>query len=582
MNYSRDAVLANEKFFKKKTAVTATWEKKDAGDIVMAHKDCSMDLRKLVSNIAEKNHKNSILSFEKGQVINRSHQTVYADVMNACVELEAWGVKRNMRVGIRACNSYKWIIYDLALIEMRAISVAFTDDFATFNADQLIDKYALSLLVTSGSENPRQGSKHAAAIAYIDAENIGIKAIQRRLPSTDWDFENPGLVFSSGSSGHLKGLVLDRRGIEASVDAFTSVVEPKRDDCLLLFLPMSNFQQRLMYYSALWYGFDLIVTDPTRLFRALKDLHPTILIAPPMLYEAFETRFFSLPKWKQWLAQTLGGIARKLPVRVAREKLARGIFKEAYEALGGRMRFMITGMAPIKRSTLEMFNLMQLPLFETYGLTEFGNITLNLPGACKQGSVGRLLPGVRVDLAADGEIIAIREHRIASGYFECDEGEAEKTFVSTERVATGDIGRFDEDGYLYLIGRKKEMIITAGGAKIHPELIESEIDALPDVAKSVVLADPEASRLVAVVLPKNLHDAVASGRIEKSIDLLGERRPPMRVGKVIFTDLAFSRENGFLRPNLKLDRKKIARHFLGNVDPSTEIVETETAYAGRA
>lgn len=520
-----------------------------------------MDLRKLVSQISRRKQQNAILTFEKGAVIKRTHENLCADVSAACARLRAWGVQAGMRVGILACNCYEWIIYDVALLELRAVSVAFTDDFSSATSDELIEKYSLALLLIQTSDQARKCGRHSAAVAFLDAETPAVKAIDRSLPPTDWEFENTGLVFSSGSSGRLKGLKLNRLGIEASVDAFTKLANPRPDDCLLLFLPISNFQQRLMYYSALWYGFDLIVTDPTRLFRALKDLHPTILIAPPMLYEAFETRFSSLPGWKQWMAKVLGNLARILPAKPLREKLARAVFKDAYEALGGRMRFMVTGMAPIKRSTLDLLRLMQLPLFETYGITEFGGVALNVPGANRPGSVGQLLPGVHVELAADGEIIAVREHRIASTYFECAEGEAEATFVSHDRVATGDVGRFDEEGYLYLIGRKREMIITAGGTKIHPEIPEAEIDECPDVARSVVFADPDSSALVAVVLPKKPEDPSAKARIQQFVDKNNEKRQSFAVRRVIFTDLAFSRENGFLRPNLKLDRNRIAQHF---------------------
>lgn len=521
-----------------------------------------MDLRKLTSHIFEKKHQNVIVTFEKGQIIRRNHETFYVDVKAACARLKDWGVQAGMRVGIQAHNCYEWIVYDVALLELRALSVALTDDFASTSADELIEKYSLSLLLIAASDRKRKEGRHEAAIAFLDAENGEVQAIRREATKTDWEFETTGLVFSSGSSGRLKGLTLSRRGIEASVDAFTVRAEPRRDDCLLLFLPISNFQQRLMYYSALWYGFDLIVTDPSRLFRALKDLHPTILIAPPMLYEAFETRFYNLPAWKRRAARTLGRLVRRLPSRSLRERLARKIFKDAYEALGGKMRFMVTGMAPIKRSTLELFQLMLLPLYETYGMTEFGGIALNIPGASKIGSVGQLLPGVRVEVAADGEVIAIREHRIASTYFKCGEGEVEQTFISTDRVATGDVGRFDKDGYLYLIGRKKEMIVTAGGAKIHPEIPEAEIDACPDVARSVVFADSESPNLAAVIVPMNLDDASANTRIQEFIDQVNDRNAGTVVGKVIFSDQTFSRENGFLLPNLKLNRKKIAQHFL--------------------
>jgi long-chain acyl-CoA synthetase len=531
-----------------------------------------MDLRKLTTQIAEQNRANAIVTFEKGQVVKRTHARVHADVRKACARLESWGVKRGQRVGIWAHNCYEWLIYDLALLELRALSVAFTDDFSAIPCDELIDRYSLSLLLIPASEKGRKTSRYSTAIAFLDAENEPIQAIEHRLPAEDPDFETTGLVFSSGSSGKLKGLTLSRGGIEASVDAFTTQAKPRPNDSLLLFLPISNFQQRLMYYSALWYGFDLIVTDPNRLFRALKDLHPTILIAPPMLYEAFETQFYNLPAWKQWAARRLGAVLSILPVRKMREKIARIVFKNAYEALGGNMRFMVTGMAPIKRSTLNLFRLMQLPLFETYGMTEFGGIALNVPGANKPGSVGRLLPGVQVELAHDGEVIAIRQHRIASTYFECAEGDVERTFISHDRVATGDVGLFDEDGYLYLIGRKKEMIVTAGGNKIHPETPEAELDACPDVGRSVVFADPDAPSLVAVIVPKSLEVAAAEMRIQRFVDDLNDRNPAMVIGRIIFSEQAFSRENGFLLPNLKLNRKMIAQHFLqGDEKPRSAI-----------
>lgn len=343
--------------------------------------------------------------------------------------------------------------------------------------------------------------------------------------------------------------------------SFVEAIAPRHDDCLLLFLPTANFQQRLMYYGALWYGFDLIVTDPNHLFRALKELKPTMLVAPPAFYEALETRFFNLPGWKRWLANLAGRITLLLPLRTLREKLGRGVFKQAHEALGGRMRLMITGMAPIKRSTLTLFERMQLSLYETYGLVELGSISLNSPGVGKMGSVGRLLPGVTVEMAPDGEIIAHREPTLAFGYSECSEGEQERTFIGNNRIATGDIGRLDEDGYLYLIGRKKEIIITGGGKKIHPEVLEAEIDACPDVAKSVVLRDPDLPFLIAVVLSKNPQYPGARERIQKSVDRVNERYSSTPVAKLIFTDVVFSRENGLLRPNLKLDRRKIAQHF---------------------
>lgn len=534
-----------------------------------------MDLTKLVTRLPQRSAGN-IYFYEKGRVAQRTHVEVYADVRAVVAKLEGWGVKAGMRVGIRAPNCYQWIIYDLAIIELRAISVAFTDDFNAATAEELREKYQLSLLLVMASERQRH-SPQANFVACLDGENTNVKVAcngergtasgQNPAGIEGEDFVSPWRIFSSGSVSGLKGLAMNRRGVEAWVEAFTQAIVPRSGDRLLLFLPMSNFQQRPMYYAALWYGIDLIVTDPARLFLALKDLKPTILVAPPALFQGFETRLSNLPKWNQLAARVAGNVVRLLPVRRARERVAHLIFKQAYEALGGRMRMMITGMAPIKRATLDLFRLMQLPLFETYGLVECGSVTLNVPGASRIGSVGRPLPGVHIELAPDGEIIVRRDHMVALGYFECATGENEMTFIGDNRVASGDIGRLDKDGYLYLVGRKKEIIVTPGGDKVHPEVIESEIDACPDVAKSVVLKDPDAPALVAIVLPKDPGDEDARSRIEQFVNRNGggHQRATMSIGKIVFTDLIFSRENGLLRPNLKLDRRKIAEHFRAEI-----------------
>jgi long-subunit acyl-CoA synthetase (AMP-forming) len=125
-----------------------------------------------------------------------------------------------------------------------------------------------------------------------------------------------------------------------------------------------------------------------------------------------------------------------------------------------------------------------------------------------------------------------------------------------------------------LVGRKKEMIVTAGGTKIHPEIPEAEIDACPEVARSVVFADQDSTGLVAVIVPKNLQDHSARMRIQQFIDTRNGRRPALTIRRVLFSDEAFSRENGLLRPNLKLDRNKIGERFLRT---DQEMVRLEVA-----
>jgi long-subunit acyl-CoA synthetase (AMP-forming) len=518
----------------------------------------ALDLTRLVARL-EGREQAGITVFEGGRPVRRSHAALFTDVAEAVAKLRSWGVRPGMRVGIRAGNCYAWVVFDLALIEIRAVSVAFTDDFLNDDPAALCERYALSLMLLGGRRKP--DALDQPWIAYFDETNDGVRCMDRGAPDPDPDFANPFLAFSSGSSGGLKGLTLNRRGIEVNVTAFSEALALGPGDRLLVFLPISNFQQRMQYFSALWYGYDFGITDSARLFHALRTLEPTFIIAPPSFWEAFETRFSNLPRWKKRLVALTADSIALLPLQAWRRRVAARLFADAWQTFGRNARVMITGMAPIKNSTLALFRRMQAPLFQTYGLAEAGSVALNVPGANRIGSTGRILPWVDVTFGDDGEIIVRREHAVVSGYFQCAEGENERTFIGGGRVATGDIGRLDADGYLYVTGRKKEVIVTAGGEKLHPETFEAAIDDCEDVMKSVVFGGPAVPYLFAVILPKKPDDPAARRRIEEHVERLGAKRPGRSVGRIIFTDRAFTRENGFLRPNLKLDRRRIAEAF---------------------
>ncbi len=520
-----------------------------------------MDLTGIVGKL--EGHKSSgILYFEKGRLVRRDFPSVYKDVQTAVARLTACGVKAGMRVGIRATNCYPWIVYDLALLALRAQSVAFTEDFFSAPADELQEKYKCGLILAYSKDKPALESKKGVVLLMDQTATDGVKADDSAELQNDPDFECPSLIFSSGTSGRIKGLRVSRKGAESTINAFTSRIAPNGDDCLLMFLPISNYQQRMMCYAAMWFGFDLILTDPQRLFRALKELKPTLFVAPPLLYETIEGKLYSLPKWKKMAADLGGKLIEKIPDPDLRKMVAQKLYKDIYEALGGRMRFMLTGMAPIKRSTLQLFSRMQLPLFETYGLTECGPVALNVPGQHRMGSVGKPVEPGSVEIAEDGEIIVKKKYPQALGYFDVPEEEQGGTFLGDGRVATGDVGRFDQDGYLYLVGRKKEIIITPGGVKVHPEVLESDIDASPDVAKSVVFGGIGLQTLVAVISVRGSLEAQIKERIERHVDTVNAKHPAaIRVGKTVYTDTQLTRENGLLRPNLKLDRKKIQDYF---------------------
>ena len=280
---------------------------------------------------------------------------------------------------------------------------------------------------------------------------------------------------------------------------------------------MSNFQQRNMCYSALWYDFDLIITDYTQLFSAMKLLHPSILIAPPVLYQMMYAEFAKYPAWKQSLWKALGAALSWLPSASLRRTLARRLFGEFYQQFGSDIRVLVTGMAPIRQNIGQFFDRMQLPLCETYGMMEAGSLTYRPSFSKKFGSVGKLLDGIALSFADDGEIIVHRQNPLTLRYFQCAEGENERTFIGPGRIATGDIGALDKNGNLYLRGRKKELLVTAGGYKIHPEVIEEELNNCPDVAHSVIFLKRDTSQLTCVVSLIQPEPEGARARVQKYV-----------------------------------------------------------------
>src|SRR5665213_952395 len=517
-----------------------------------------MEFRSLVADLPGK--KGAIHTFDRGKAVRHPFSVLHADVGTARARLRDWGVKAGTRVGIYAPNSYRWLVYDLALIELGAISVPFTDDFAGRVNQELLDKYNIALLLISRKDAKLFAPK-PAHVAFLDDDNDTVRLLERS-PSGDADeADQHSLVFSSGSAGGLKGLVISRKGVEATLPPVIEALGMGRRDSLLLFLPMSNFQQRNMCYAALWYDFDIIITDYTQLFAAMPALNPTVLIAPPVLYQMIHAEYEKYPGWKKALWSALGSALSLLPSPL-RQGLARVLFRDFYKQFGSRIRVLVTGMAQIRRSMVRFFEKLQLPLCESYGMVEAGSITYRPANSREYGSVGKLLKGMTLSFEPDGEIIVNRETPMTLRYFQCAEGENERTFLGPGRVATGDMGKFDADGNLYLLGRKKELLITPGGLKVHPETIEQELNNSPDVAHSVICLKPHATHLSCVVdlVPPGGEDA--RKRVTKFANSLPSAKKAAQFVEVVFADAPFTRDNGMLRPNLKIDRKAIAARYL--------------------
>ena len=338
----------------------------------------------------------------------------------------------------------------------------------------------------------------------------------------------------------------------------------KPSDKFLVFLPMSNFQQRLLCYAALWNDASIAIIEHTRLFAGLQKCAPTILVAPPVFFQMVHAQFCAYPGWVKQGWRLMGRMLRLVPGTGLRQRLARKAFKNLLGQFGARIRLLVTGMAPIKPEIAELFYRLQISLCETYGLVETGSLTFRDPASRKFSSVGKPVAGVTLRFSEEGEVIVNCRHPLSLGYFDCAAGENERTFVRPGEVATGDIGVMDRDGYLHLKGRKGELLVAANGYKLHPEALEKQLNACAGVLCSVFFQRPGDSHLSCVAVLEHPDRPEHRNAVQQFVNSLEAPKKVSPYVEVIFAKEPFSVENGMLRPNMKLDRKRIVATYGSN------------------
>lgn len=491
--------------------------------------------------------------------------------VNTVVEyLGRGGLGEGDRVGMQGPNSYQWLVLDLALISAGCISICVPPEAAEFDSApvaSVIEALRLRAFFRSPAGKNEPSEPGVVDLSRIlEATPPEIRTRERNEPQPSPTSSDVFTVaFSSGSAGRLKRLPISWSNARRHVEAFGKAFGLNRGDRILVVLPFSSFQQRFLVYCALWHGCKIVLSRPENFLTTLQQGKPTVILGPPSFYEIVEQRFNALPAYRRygmlWLAKATGMVSAKL-----QRKWGAKIFGAFHELYGGQARIMLVGSAPVKRSTLDLFDIGGFPLFQCYGMTEAGWIAWNRPGANKVGTVGQAaFPGT-VRIADDGEILVSRFWNHCASY-EVFEGEAAESgvFLADDTVATGDSGAFDAEGYLTLSGRKKNLIVTRGGLKVSPEEIEEAISALPAVRHAVVFAHPGMAFLAAAVWTcgANPDDKRTAVEALKALNATTLRRTP--VLGIVFPRVSLSIESGLLTRNLKIDRTAVRSKFEGSL-----------------
>jgi long-chain acyl-CoA synthetase len=404
------------------------------------------------------------------------------------------------------------------------------------------------------------------------------------------------IIYTSGTTGVPKGVMLTHANFVSNTKALDSVVEFTRRDTILSFLPLSHVLERMTTVSFLYKGATIAYAESIETVAAnLLEVRPTIMISVPRLFDKIYSKVMdnilaqsALKRkiffWALRVGKRFGALKiRHQPIprglRARRNLAAKLVYSKIVEKTGGRVRFFVSGGAPLSKDVAEFFYAIGITILEGYGLTETSPVlACNTFAKMKFGTVGTTIPGVAVTIAPDGEILA-RGPNVMKGYYKKEQETREA--LEGGWFHTGDIGHFDEESFLVITDRKKDLIVTAGGKNVAPQPIENLIKANPYVQNAVVvgagrkfisaLIVPDFDKLEAYARSKGIpfgSRAELLGRDEIVSFMLAEvnRSTPdlasyERIKRIALLDRDFEQDLDEVTPTLKVKRGIVEAKF---------------------
>ncbi len=440
------------------------------------------------------------------------------------------GIRPGDRVGLLAENRPEWAWADYACLTARCTDVPIYPSLTAQQSRYILhDAAAVAVFVSTQAHADKVAEVratlpalrhviamdegvHGEGVLHIDAVIARGREARPRYPNWRAEAERVGagdlatLIYTSGTTGDPKGVMLSHGNITSNVVACLQALPAGPGDECLSFLPLSHIFERMAgHYTMLHAGVLINYAESMDTVGPnMAELSPTLVIAVPRVYEKVHAKTLETAMagpamrreiflWAQatalhWAELRLGGKPIPLPLRLARAVADLLVFSKLRAKLGGRIRFFMSGGAPLSPEIGRFFYAAGLPILEGYGLTETSPvITLNRLDQLKFGTVGRPIPGVEVRIAGDGEILTRGPH-VMQGYY--NKPEATREAIDPDAwFHTGDIGLIDAEGYLRITDRKKDLIVTAGGKNIAPQPIEAMLKQNPFISNAVMLGD---------------------------------------------------------------------------------------------
>ena len=563
-----------------------------------------------------------------GAWVSITHREALGRVQAISLGLRELGIKAGDKVAIVSENRPEWALTDYACLCARATDVPI---YPTLTAKQteyiLRDSESIAVFCSTAAQVAKvlevQGALpglqqiivfdgDAAAgrpgvISLAALEGKG-RAVVSRHPNWKAEALSAGpedlatLIYTSGTTGDPKGVMLSHHNIWSNVQACLQMIPIGSGDECLSMLPLSHSYERMVDYTLFQAGVIINYAESFDTVAAnLQDVKPTVVLSVPRLYEKVYARvletalsgsvikrnifFWAKRAGEQWATLSLAGLP--IPGGLAlKKKLAdRLVFAKLRARTGGRIRFFVSGAAPLSADIAKFFYSAGLPVIEGYGLTESSPVlTLNPLDRIKLGTVGRAIPGVELKIAQDGEILA-RGPNIMQGYYKLPEATTE-TIDTDGWLHTGDIGEIDSDGYLKITDRKKELLKTAGGKYIAPQPIELAVKRNKFAANAMLYGDRRKFPIILIVpnfdnlerwarersLTYGTHAELIAladvhAKIEREVmSMLSQLAKFETPKKVVLLEKDFTIESGELTPTLKVKRRIVEQHYKDKID----------------